>query len=177
MADITRAYTSTDGLIFRNRPRSIVAALALLLSGILTFSMGLTRLFFVEAMAWTFLIWGALLMYFHLADHATRYEVTDEALIIYTPFYFWQPTRTWTWKGIKRMDLIVNRREARPEDVTMQIYHTAEGSTVIDREDLVFNPQLAAIVAERAGLKAQRGQAMQNFDQIPQNVKETYSWR
>jgi hypothetical protein len=61
--------------------------------------------------------------------------------------------------------------------VILQIYHTAPGSPVLDREDVVFNPELAKIVAERAGLKVKRGQDMQSFDAIPQNAKGTYSWQ
>lgn len=176
MTDTVQAYP-TNRQVFRTRPKSIVAALALLIAGVLTFSMGITGVFFVEAMAWTFTIWGALLMFNHLVDYTTRYEVTEEALIVHTPLVLWRTKRVWDWKNVKRMDVLVERVEARPEDAIMQVYHTAPGSTVIDREDIVFNPDLARLVTERAGLKAKRGQAMQNFDAIPQDAKAAYNWQ
>jgi hypothetical protein len=176
MANSVQAYP-TNHQVFRSKPKPIVAALALLIAGALTFSMGITHIFFVEAMAWTFAIWGALLMFNHLVDYTTRYEATEESFIIRTPLVLWRPRRVWQWKNINRMNVVVERTEARPEDVILQIYHTAPGSPVLDREDVVFNPELAKIVAERAGLKVKRGQDMQSFDAIPQNAKGTYSWQ
>jgi hypothetical protein len=177
MADLIQAYTSKDEQIFRTRPKPIVSALALLLAGVMTFSMGMTRYFFVEAMAWTFLIWGALQLYYHLMDYSTRYKVTEESFNIYTPFIFWNPTRSWDWKYIKRMDVLVGRTEAKPEDVTLQVYYTPQGSTVIHREDIAYDAVLAKTIAEHAGLKPKAGQAMQSFEQIPQSVKGNYSWQ
>lgn len=162
---------------FRTKPKPIVSALALLVAGIVTFSMGITHLFFVEAMAWVFALWGALLMYNHISDFFTRYVVTEDALVIYTPAILWRIKREWDWSGIKRMDVVVKQLEARPEDVEMQIFYTAAGSTVLHREDVVFNPELARIITERAGLKAKRGQEMASFDQIPQDAKGTYTWQ
>lgn len=176
MAESVQTVTP-EHQIFRTRPKSIVGALALLIAGVLSFTQGYTNLFFVEAMAWTFSIWGALLMYNHLADYTTRYEITDEALVILTPFVFWRPKRVWDWAQINRMDVIVGQIEAEPEDVMMQVYRVATGSTVINREDMAYDPQLAQIIAERAGLKAKRGQAMQSFDKIPQDAKATYNWQ
>ena len=163
--------------IFRTRPKSIVGALAFFVAGVLSFTLGITHLFFVEAMAWTFSIWGALLMYNHLSDYSTRYEVTDDALVIYTPFIFWRPKRVWQWSEINRMDVIIGQIEAELEDVTMQIYRVVKGSTVINREDVAYDPELARIVAERAGLKAKRGQAMQSFAAVPQDAKASYTWQ
>ncbi len=162
---------------FRTQPKSIVSALALLVAGTVTFSMGITHLFFVEAMAWVFLLWGALLMYNHLADFFTRYVVTDDSLVIKTPAILWRMKRVWDWKHIKRMEIVVKSIEATSEDVEMQIYYTSEGSTVLHREDLVFTPELAKAVAEKAGLKPQRGQAMMTFDAIPQGTKAKYTWQ
>ncbi|MBX2998695.1 MAG: hypothetical protein KF893_09325 [Caldilineaceae bacterium] len=176
MADTVQAYP-TNRQVFRSKPKPIVAALALLIAGGLTFSLGITHIFFVEAMAWTFAIWGALLMFNHLVDFTTRYEVTDESFIIHTPLVFWRTRRTWHWTNISRMNVVVARTEARAEDATIQVYHSLPGTTVLDREDIVFDPELARLIAERAGLKAKRGQAMQSFDAIPQDAKETYNWQ
>lgn len=179
MADTVGTYTTEtpERQVFRTKPKSMVSALALLVAGVLTFSMGITHYFFVEAMAWIFTLWGALLMYNHLSDFFTRYEVTDQALVIYTPVILWRIKRVWDWKHINRMDLVVDRIEAEPEDVEMQVYYTAEGSTVLHREDIAYNPVLAKIIAERAGLKAKRGQTMTTFEQIPQDNKATYQWQ
>ncbi len=166
-----------DQQVFRTKPKSIVGALALLLAGVLAFTLGITDLFFVEAMAWTFTIWGALLMYNHLSDYATRYEITDDALVIFTPFIFWRPRRVWNWSQINRLDVLVGQVEAENEDATIQIYHVAQGSTVINREDVAYDPELAKIIVERAGLKAKRGQAMQSFALIPQDAKASYTWQ
>jgi hypothetical protein len=162
---------------FRTQPKSIVGALAFFVGGVVAFTLGITHVYFVEAMAWTFTIWGALLMYNHLSDYATRYEITEDSLVILTPFIFWRPKRVWSWAQINRMDVIVGQVEAELEDVTMQVYHVAKGSTVINREDIAYDPELARIIAERAGLKAARGQAMQSFDKIPQDAKATYKWQ
>lgn len=175
MTDTVQTYAS-EHQVFRTRPKSIVSALSLFLAGILSFWLGLTNYFFVEAIVWTFAIWGALLLYNHLADYATRYVVTDDSLVIYTPLWFWQPKRVWDWSEINRLSLVVERLEAKPEDVTMQIFRVAKNSTVIDREDVSFDVEFARVIVERAGLKAKRGQAMQNFDAIPQDEKGTYNW-
>ena len=80
MAESLQADEIREAVTFRGRPKSMVSASALLIAGILTFTMGIDRLFFVEAMAWTFLIWGALLLYGHIIDIGTVYEVSDEGL-------------------------------------------------------------------------------------------------
>ncbi len=154
----------------------MVSAAALLIAGILTFSMGINRLFFVEAIAWTFLIWGALLMYGHMIDIGTVFEVSDDAFDLRSPLRFWAMSRKWDWGHITRVDLIVSRLEAAEDDVVMQVHYSPEGSTVLYREDLPYIPALAQEIAARAGLTPERQQAMQSFDSVPQQEKETYTW-
>lgn len=155
----------------------MVSAAALLIAGILTFTMGINSLFFVEAIAWTFLIWGALLLYGHVIDLGTVYEVSDEGLEIRSPLRFWALSRKWDWPHFTRLELIVQRMEAVEEDVEMRIHYTPEGTTVLMREDLPYVPLLAEEIASRAALGPERGQAMQDFSSIPQDEKETYTWK
>ena len=139
--------------------------------------MGINRLFFVEAIAYTFLIWGALLLYGHVIDLATVYEVSEEGLELRSPLRFWAAARRWDWGHITHLDLIVGRLEATEDDVDMQVHYTPEGSTVLFREDLPYLPQLAEEIATRAGLKPEGRQAMQSFSSIPQDIEGTYTWK
>ncbi len=180
MAEAAQAQATSQEtrLIFPARGRSVVAAMALLVAGLLTFTMGLGDVFFVRATAWTFVLWGALLMYGHIIDWTTTFEVTDEALIIRSPMRFWAPRRVWDWEHIFRVDVVVDRLEAKEEDVVIQIYYQPEGSAVIYREDVLYIPELAHLVVERAGLKpADRGQPLQSVDRIPPDVKGKFSFR
>ena len=176
MAESTHAGEAQEPLVFRGRPKSMVSAAALLIAGILTFSMGIHRLFCVEAIAYTFLIWGALLMYGHMIDIGTVFEVTDDAFELRSPLRFWALSRKWDWGHVTRLDLIVPRMEAAAGDVEMQVHYTPEGSTVLYREDIPFIPALAEEIAARAGLTPERQQEMQSFDSIPQEEKATYTW-
>lgn len=176
MAESVQTEAGNGALIYRRTPKSMVSALALLIAGLLTFVMGMNTVYFVEAMAWTFLIWGALMMYNHLTDLLTEYIIEDDALIIRSPLRFWGPNRVWKWSQILRMDILVKRVEADEEDLEMQIYHQPEGTTQMNREDLGFVPDLAQVILDRASLNPERGQAMQSLNQIPQDTKATYRW-
>ena len=177
MAESLQADEFQESLIFRGRPKSMVSAVAMLIAGILTFTMGINRLFFVEAIAYTFLIWGALLLYGHVIELATVYEVSEEGLELRSPLRFWAVARRWDWGHITHLDLIVGRLEATENDVEMQVHYTPEGSTVLFREDLPYLPELAEEIASRAGLKPEGRQAMQTFSSIPQDDKGTYTWK
>lgn len=176
MAESLQADETQDSLTFKGRPKSMVSAAALLIAGTLTFTMGIDRIYFVEAIAWTFLIWGALLLYGHIIDLGTEYQVSDEGLIINSPMRFWALNRNWDWGHITRMDVIVRRTEASGSDADLHVHYTPEGSTVLYREDLPFIPGLSEEIATRAGLKPARGQAMQSLDSLPQDQKGTYTW-
>ncbi len=177
MAESLQAGKAQESVIFKGKSKSIVSATALLIAGILTFTMGINRLFFVEAIAWTFLIWGALLLYGHLIDMGTIYEVSENGLEIRSPLRFWALARKWDWGHITRIDLVVGKMEANEMDVVMQVHYTPEGSTVLYREDMPYYPGLAEEIVGRAGLKPQGRQAMQDFAAIPQDEKGTYTWK
>ena len=176
MAESLHADETQDSLTFKGRPKSMVSAAALLIAGTLTFTMGIDRLYFVEAIAWTFLIWGALLLYGHVIDLGTVYEVSDDGLVINSPLRFWALNRKWDWGHVTRMDVIVPRTEASESDAVLHVHYTPEDSTVLFREDLPYIPGLSDEIAKRAGLKPARGQAMQSFDSLPQDQKGAYTW-
>ena len=176
MAESLQADEVRESITFRGTPKSMVSAAALLIAGVLTFTMGINRIFFVEAMAYTFLIWGALLLYGHIIDLGTVYEVSEDGLAINSPLRFWALSRKWDWGHITRLDVIVGRREATEGDVDLHVHYTPEDSTVLFREDLPYLPGLAEEIASRASLKPERGQAMQSFSSIPQDEKGTYTW-
>lgn len=177
MAETYQAEANVERLIFKGKPKPMGAALAVLLAGALTFSMGMNRVFFVEAMAWTFIVWGALLLFGHIVDYSTTYEVTADALILRSPLRFWSFQKTMDWGHIKRMYVVVGRVEATAEDVTVQVIFTPEGSSQMIREDMPFDAQLAREIANRAGLKPERASAMKSFDAIPQEQKGRYTWQ
>jgi hypothetical protein len=163
--------------VFPGPRRNFVSAIAMIVAGAGIFVMGITQYYFVEAMAWVFLIWGALLFYSDLLDVTLTYTVTGEALVLRSPLRFWGWRRVWPWQHIVQLIVVVERQEATAEDVEIQVYCTPEGSTALAREDMPYDPELARLVAEKAGLKPERGQKMQNFDQIPQDEKGVYTWK
>ena len=177
MAETIQTGDAQESQIFKGKPKSMVSAAALLIAGTLTFTMGINRLFFVEAIAWTFLIWGALLLYGHLIEIGTIFVVSGEGLEVKSPLRFWAQSREWDWGHITRLDLIVDRMGATEEDVVMHVHYTPEGSTVLFREDLPYLPDLAHEIASRAALKPESLQAMQTFSSIPQEEKGTYTWK
>lgn len=177
MTETLEAQAPAGQMIFKGKSRSMGAAIAVTLAGVLTFTMGMNRVFFVEAMAWTFIVWGALLLYGHLIDYSTTYEVSEEGLIVRSPLRFWSFGRKMEWGGVKRMHVVVNRIEATNEDAVLQIIYTPEGSTQMIREDMPYDPVLAEEIATRAGLKAPRGSEMPDFNALPQDTKGTFTWQ
>jgi hypothetical protein len=166
---------SEPKLVFSGTQRNLAAGISMLIAGILAFSMKLTDVFFAEATAWTFVLWGALFIYVGLMDFYQTYEVTDEALIIRNPLRPWTSVKVFDWAHLHRLDLIVRRVEAKPQDVEMQIYYTPEGEIAIDREDRMFDPELARLIIERANLLPTDPSNPAELTTLPQ-VKATYIW-
>lgn len=165
----------TDRIVFRGSPRNMVVGITLLLSGIAAFVMGMTDVFFAEAMAWTFIIWGALFLFADLIDYTGTWTVTPEALEINAALRFWQPRKPWTWAHINRLDIIVKRADAKPEDIEMQIYFTPPGDSVLEREDRVYSPQLAQLILAHTGLKPTHASNPSNLEDVPAG-KAQYVW-
>ena len=173
------AQTPTvEPLEFKGIQRSITGSMALLIAGLSAFFMGFTDVFFVEAMAWIFTIWGVLMLYANMLDIAMRYQITDEALVLYNPLRFWGARRVWEWARIQRLEVEVKQNDASlKEDVVVHVYYTPEGSAVIEREDMPYHSELVRIITERAGLKPAPKQKMTDFDQVPLDEAAVYVWK
>lgn len=155
---------------------NMVPGVALLFAGVMAFSMGMTDVFFAEAIAWTFAIWGLLMIYGGLTDIYTTYEITEDALIIRNPIRPWLLRRTWDWGRVNRLDVVVKRNGAGKNDVVMQIYYAPEGELSNEREDRIFDATLAQIIIERAGLSPESGTPANAMD-IQKAEKASYSWQ
>lgn len=173
-ADIMPQQSS---LIFTGSSNNLVPGVALLFAGILAFSMGMTDVFFAEAIAWTFAIWGALLIYTGLIDIYETYEVTDEALIVRNVMRPWAPRKTFDWPRVTRLDVVVKRADGEDEDVIMQVYYQPEGELAQERRDRIYHPGLAAAIVEHAGLNPADRNTPADVTRIPRNEKATYTWR
>lgn len=175
ISSATVAEKSDNSLTFTGTQRNFATGVAMLLGGSMAFTMGMTDVFFAEAVAWTFVAWGLLFIYNNLIEIYQTYKVTDDALIIDTP---WRPVerhKEFDWAHLHRVDVIVKRNEPKPEDIMMHVYHTPEGETVLDREDRRFDPVLAQLIIERAKLKATDATISTDLSKLPP-VKGHYVW-
>jgi hypothetical protein len=162
-------------IVFQGTQRNMVVGFAMLTTAALAFSMNLTHVFFASAMAWTFVLWGALLLYSNLLDYYETYTVTDEGLIIKNPLRPWGAVKVWDWAHVNRVDIIVKRTEAKLDDAVMQVYYTPEGEIVIEREDRAFDPELVRLIIERAGLKPTDPGNPKDLTHLPEG-KTRYAW-
>jgi len=169
------ATSNSNSIVFQGSARNMAVAVAMFATAALAFSMDLTHTYFAEATAWTFVIWGALLLYGNLIDVYQTYEVTDEALIVRNPVRFLQPKKVWAWGNVQRMDLIVKRADAEYQDGVLQIHYQEPGELTLEREDRVYDPALARLIIERAGLKAVNKDALPDLANLPKQ-KATYNW-
>lgn len=150
----TQPADKADQIVYRGSPHNMAVGVVLVLAGISAFIMGMTDVFFAEAMAWVFILWGALFLFSDLIDFTKTWAVTDEALVIDSPIRFWTPHKKWDWAHINRMDLVAKRRQPKMEDIELQVYFTPAGDTVLEREDRAYSPELAHMIIEKAGLKS-----------------------
>ena len=160
---------------FQGSKRNLVVGAVMLFCGLMAFSMKMTGTFFAEATAWTFVAWGILLLFSDLLELVQSYELTDNAFIIKNPVRYWYPRKEWLWDDIYRMDVIVKRKEAAPEDTVLQVYHEVEGELTKEREDRSYDPEFAQIVIERAGLQPVEDEAPRDLGILPIG-KATYHW-
>lgn len=162
-------------LVFTGTQRNLAVGVAMLTASALAFSMKLTNVFFAEATAWTFALWGALFIYIGLMDIYQTYEVTDAGLIIRNPMRPWAATKLFDWPHLYRVDILVKRADAQHEDAEIQVYYTPEGEIAIEREDRVYDPELARLIIERANLKPTDPGNPTDLTTLPQG-KATYVW-
>lgn len=168
---------ASESITFGGTTRNLVPGMAMLLGAVLAFMMGMTDVFFAEAMAWTFAIWGALLIYAGLLDIYETYEVTDDALVIRNAMRPWSRGKTWAWADINRLEVVTRRKDWKLSNAKMQVYHSAEGELGIDREDRAFDPALTGIIIERAGLRAAGADNPDPLDALPLEQDAMYTWQ
>lgn len=179
MADVAEiptpaSQTPETAVVFRGSPRNMIIGITLLAAGLMAFVMGMTEVFFAEAMAWVFVIWGALFLLNDLLDTYKTWSVTGQALVIHSPIVFWT-RKVWDWNHINRMDVIVKRPDPKIEDLELQVYYTGEGESVLHREDRVYSEDLARLIVERARLKPTGAHNPANFAEVPA-AKAVYTW-
>jgi hypothetical protein len=164
-------------IVYTGSSNNLVPGAALLFAGIMAFSMGMTDVFFAEAVAWTFAIWGVLLIYSGLLEINETYEVTDDALIIRNVMRPWAPRKTFDWSRVNRLDVVVKRAEGRDDDVTMHVYYNPEGELANERRDRIYDPALASLIVEHAGLNPADKDTPKDVTRIPRKNKATFTWK
>jgi hypothetical protein len=161
---------------FSGSPRNLVPGMALLLAAGLAFSMNMTDVFFARAIAWTFAIWGLMLVYSGLLDLNETYTVTDEGLEIKNVMTPWDYRKMWEWAYINRLDIKVKRAGGTAQDRVLSVYYMRPPELSIYREDRVFDPELARLVIENAGLRSAGADNPGDIAAIATDRKATYTW-
>lgn len=164
-------------VVYTGSPNNLVPGMALLISGLLAFTMHMTDVYFAEAMAWTFVIWGLLLIYIGLLDLYETYEVTDEALIVRNPMRPWAPKKTFDWARVNRLDVVVKRTDAQDSDMEMQVYYQPEGELANERRDRIYTPALAQEIISHASLNPADKNTPKDVTRVPRKEKTTFTWK
>jgi len=164
-----------NNLVFHGSQTSMATGIAMLAASVLTFMMGMTEFYFNEALAWTFGIWGALLLYSNLLDVYQKYEVTDDHLTVTNPLRPWDSKVVWEWDNVVRYEIVVKRHEAEIRDTVQRVYHDVPGEVAIEREDRTYDPALAREIIERAGLSPAAADNPTDLEDLPQG-KAVYLW-
>ena len=178
MADIattTETVTTPSEQVYGGLQRTMAMGVAMLIAGFGAFVGGLTTTFFAEAMAWTFVIWGALFLYGDLLEGSRKFIVTDAGLRIEVPLRPWGREKLWAWKDINRVEVIIKRRDTHIDDVVMVVQHVYPGEISIDREDRNFNADLVRTIIERAKLRPDG--AVAGLDTLSFGKEATYAWK
>ncbi len=162
---------------FRGAARNLVPGIAMLLAAAAAFGMNLTHVFFAEAIAWVFMIWGALLVLVSLLDTYQVFEVTDDGLHLRNYLRFWNGGKVWGWAEISRLEVVVGNKDRRPQDATLRVFYTAPGELAFQREDRAFDAQLAQAIIERAGLKPTAKDNPQDLAQLNVERGAVYTWQ
>lgn len=171
------AAPARNAIVFGGETRNMAMGIAMLGGGVAAFVAGLTHTFFAEAMAWTFIAWGVFFLYGDLLLMTRRFIVTDEALEIKIPFRFWSRNKVWDWKDVYRVDVVIDRRSTHAREVAIHIYHQFPGEIAIDREDSNFDPELVALIIERARLKPDGDAAKIDLNNLPLGKATHLIWK
>ena len=149
--------------------------IAITLAGAMAFTMGMTT-FFQIATAWTFVIWGLLLLLVSVLNIYQKFDANDEGLSIRNPLRVWSLNKFWDWSTISRIDVMSSRRDTRLEELDMHIYREVAGELVKEREDVKFNPTMAQVIIERAKLQPVDAANPTDLERTPLSQKATYHW-
>lgn len=172
-----QAAARHHAIVFGGETRNMAMGIAMLTGGAAAFVAGLTNTFFAEAIAWTFIAWGVLFLYGDLLLATRRFIVTDEGLQISIPFRFWSRNKKWVWRDINRMDIVIDRRNTHARDCHLHVHHQFPGEISLDREDRNFDPELAALIIERARLKPDSAAAGADLSNLPFGKSVTLTWK
>lgn len=162
-------------MTFANATKNPAMGLALTVAGVLSFTMGMNT-FFQTAMAWTFVIWGLLLLLVSVLNIYQRFDANDDGLAIRNPIRFWSLNKFWEWSTITRIDVMSSRRDTKLDELDMHIYREPAGQMVKEREDVKFNPDMAQVIIERAGLMPVGDGNPSDLESMPLSQKATYHW-
>lgn len=149
--------------------------LALTFASLVVFVMGMDT-FYQIATAWTFLAWGLLFMFVAILKIYQRYEAREDGLSIKNPVRFWSFNKFWEWSDISRIDVLTGRRDNNLDEMDLHIYREVAGELVKEREDVKFNPDMAQVIIERAGLKPVEDSNPVNLELIPRAQNAKYHW-
>ena len=164
-------------IVFGGEKRNMAVGIAMFGAGFGAYITGLTHSFFAQAIATTFVLWGILLLYNDLLLATRRLTITDAGLKIDVPMRLWSRSRLWEWKDISRLDVVTYRRDIDIENSTIQVHHQYPGEISLDREDRAFDPELARLVIERAGLKPAKETVGVDLTNLPVGQDATYTWK
>lgn len=176
-ANQVAGQVADDSIVFGGEPRNMAMGIAMLAAGAGAFVLGLTNTFFAQAIAITFACWGLLFLYNDLLLSTRRFTVTDEGLKIDIPMRPWSRSRLWAWKDVSRMDIVTYRRDIDQENSTLQIHHQYPGEIALDREDRSYDPELAQLIIERAGLKPDKSVGGIDLANLPAGRDAMYTWK
>ena len=167
----------SNKIVFTGPTRNMAMGVVMFAAGAAAFISGLTHTFFATAMAWTFLLWGLLFLYGDLLVSTRRIEVTDEGITIKIPMRLWFRDRTWAWKDVTRVSIVIHKRDTRMDDATIQIHHQYPGEVALDREDTKYDPELVQLIIERAKLKPEAAGYSVDLTQLPFGKDAVFAWK
>ncbi len=104
------AAPTRNAIVFGGETRNMAMGIAMFGGGVAAFIASITHTFFAEALAWTFIAWGAVFLCGDLLLATRRFIVTDETMEVKIPFRFWSRGKVWAWKDIYRLDVVIDRR-------------------------------------------------------------------
>jgi hypothetical protein len=155
---------------------NIALGVSLTAAGAAAFMMGMTDVFFAEATAWTFVIWGVLFILVGLADIAQTYVVREDGLEIKNAVRLWDRDKYWLWDNVYQLDVAVTRPDGRLEDTVLKVHHQAPGATALEREDRAYDPELAGLIIEHANLSPSGAVIVEDLTELPRG-KAVYTWK